>query len=413
MKKKKITLTPDQIQCLKKQIFSDNEPGTLLKDFSTLLDFIGSTGIPVSGKNHLIAIKLLQQLNQLLSNPLDVRLKRPQQKSFPHINGLYLLLRASGLTQIAIEKKEAKLMLDNKVLADWQSLNPTERYFALFHAWWYRGSGEIIGESSRRWYYENYFYDSLDFFLNTLGKGLDVKAKLIDPNLFRYEPGLHNLALMELFGFIRIEQGESLNGENWPIAKIEPTAWGYALLNYFSKYMTLSDEIVDATSDNHQTELWGSELKAYIPAWEKSLRQSEVVEIQDSVCVFKVALGSVYRKIAVPGITSLEALAGSILRAFNFDNDHLYEFVYKNRYGITERVVHPYVESDDLYTTECEVGELPLYKGMELIFHFDFGDDWRFQLIVESITSEDISCSEPTVIEQHGNPPEQYPDWEE
>jgi len=109
MKKKKITLTPDQIQCLKKQIFSDNEPGTLLKDFSTLLDFIGSTGIPVSGKNHLIAIKLLQQLNQLLSNPLDVRLKRPQQKSFPHINGLYLLLRASGLTQIAFEKKSSEI----------------------------------------------------------------------------------------------------------------------------------------------------------------------------------------------------------------------------------------------------------------------------------------------------------------
>ena len=114
MKKKKATLTPDQIQCLKNQAFSDNEPGTLLKDFSSLLDFIGPGGIPVSGKNHLIAIKLLPQLNQLMSHPLDVKLKRPQQKSFPHINGLYLLLRASGLTQIAFEKKAAKLMLDNK-----------------------------------------------------------------------------------------------------------------------------------------------------------------------------------------------------------------------------------------------------------------------------------------------------------
>ena len=119
-------------------------------------------------------------------------------------------------------------------------------------------------------------------------------------------------------------------------------------------------------------------INSHIPAWEKSLRQSEAVEIQDSVCVFKVALGSVYRKIAVPGITSLEELAGSILRAFNFDNDHLYEFIYKNRYGITERVVHPSLESDELYTTECVVGKLPLHKGMELIFHFDFGDDWRF-----------------------------------
>lgn len=106
MKKIKATLTPDQIHSLKNQTFTDSEPGTLLKDFSTLLDFIGPTGIPVSGKNHLIAIKLLPQLNQLISHPLDVKLKRPQQKSFPHINGLYLLLRASGLTQIAFEKRQ-------------------------------------------------------------------------------------------------------------------------------------------------------------------------------------------------------------------------------------------------------------------------------------------------------------------
>jgi len=152
MKKIKVTVTPDQSQCLTNQTFSDIEPGTLLKDFSTLLDFIGSAGIPVSGKNHLIAIKLLPQLNQLMSHPFDVKLKRPQQKSFPHINGLYLLLRASGLIQIALEKKETKLMLDNKVLTDWASLNSTERYFALFHAWWLRGSAEIIRESSRDYY---------------------------------------------------------------------------------------------------------------------------------------------------------------------------------------------------------------------------------------------------------------------
>lgn len=412
MKKTITTLTPDQIQCLKNQTFSDNEPGTLLKDFSTLLDFIGSAGIPVSGKNHLIAIKLLPQLNQLMSNPLEVMLKRPQQKSFPHINGLYLLLRASGLTQIALEKKEAKLMLDNKVLADWKSLNPTERYFALFHAWWHRGNAEIIGENSRRWYYENYFYDSLDFFLNTLGKGLDVKAKLIDPTLFRYEPGLHNLALMELFGFIWIEQGESLNGENWPIVKIEPTIWGYTLLNYFSKYIISLSEIINELPDNHLTELWGSELKAYIPAWKKGLKQPEAVEIQNSVYVFKVIQGTAYRKIAAPSTTSLDELAEIILSAFNFDNDHLYEFIYKNRYGITERVVHPFAENDKFCTTDCVIGELPFYKGMELTFRFDFGDDWRFQVVVESIASNDNSSTEPTVIEQQGTPPEQYPDWE-
>jgi hypothetical protein len=175
MKKIKATLPLDQIHSLKNQTFTDSEPGTLLKDFSTLLDFIGPTGIPVSGKNHLIAIKLLPQLNQLMTNPLDAKLKRPQQKSFPHINGLYLLLRASGLTQIVQEKKEVKLLLDNRVLADWNSLNPTERYFALFHAWWLRGSTEIIGESNRNYY--NSLYDSLDFFQKTLNDGLSLKTQ--------------------------------------------------------------------------------------------------------------------------------------------------------------------------------------------------------------------------------------------
>ncbi len=106
MKKLKSKLTSSQIQHLKNQSFNDNEPGTLLKDFSSLLDFIGTSGIPVSKKNHLFAIKLLPQLNQLMSDPLDIKLTRPQQKSFPHINGLYLLLRASGLTYIESKKRK-------------------------------------------------------------------------------------------------------------------------------------------------------------------------------------------------------------------------------------------------------------------------------------------------------------------
>lgn len=411
MKKIKSPLTPAQIHCLKNQKFSDNEPGTLLKDFSSLLDFIGSTGIPVSEKNHLVAIKLLPQLNQLMSNPVNVTLKRPQQKSFPQINGLYLLLRASGLTHIVSEKKETKLMLNNKILADWNSMNPTECYFALFYAWWHQGSDEIVGERPD-FYSKNYFDNSLHFFLRILGDGLNIKENLHDITSLRYGPGLHNLALMELFGFIRIEQDAALNKDNWPIVKIEPTAWGSALLNYFSRHSTTFNVFFNDPADNHQTESWGSDLKIYILNWEKILVQSDTVVIQNGVVFIKVILGKVYRKIAVPTDISLDHLAESILKAFNFSNDHLYEFIFKNGYGITEHIVHPYVESDyEVCTSDCIVGELPLYHGMELIFHFDFGDDWRFQLVVESISTEDNYFPEPKVIEQHGKPPEQYPEY--
>ncbi len=50
MSNKHIPCTPAQIEILKKQQFGDAEPGTLLKDFNSLLAFIGKTGIAVSEK---------------------------------------------------------------------------------------------------------------------------------------------------------------------------------------------------------------------------------------------------------------------------------------------------------------------------------------------------------------------------
>lgn len=129
--------------------------------------------------------------------------------------------------------------------------------------------------------------------------------------------------------------------------------------------------------------------------------------------VYQHSLGmaSTFMRTYVPTGISLDYLAEIILKAFDFDNDHLYEFVFKNGYGITERIVHPYIEEHcGVFTSECVVGELPPYQGMELMFHFDFGDDWRFQLVVESISTEDNRIPEPKVIEQHGEPPEQYPE---
>jgi hypothetical protein len=42
---------------------------------------------------------------------------------------------------------------------------------------------------------------------------------------------------------------------------------------------------------------------------------------------------------------------------------------------------------------------------MEIIFHFDFSDDWLYQLVAESIESNDSKYLKPTIIEQKGNPP--------
>jgi hypothetical protein len=85
----------------------------------------------------------------------------------------------------------------------------------------------------------------------------------------------------------------------------------------------------------------------------------------------------------------------------------LYDFAYKNRYGYSEHVVHPTIESEDPMTTEWVIGNVSLYPGMELIFTFDFGDNWEFMLTVESIADVPYK-GKPKVLEKHGKPPKQY-----
>ena len=73
-------------------------------------------------------------------------------------------------------------MLDTKVFADWTSLNPMERYFALLHAWWLRGRADIIGEGDRGC--ENGLYGGLSFFQYALNDGLSLKEKKSNDRLF-------------------------------------------------------------------------------------------------------------------------------------------------------------------------------------------------------------------------------------
>ena len=138
-----------QIKLLEAQEFEHRSPGTILRDFETLLGIIGEQGLPVTAA-HLFAMSVLETINQHLTHPLELRLKRPMQKSYPHINGLYLLLRATEIGLIDTQPKRPLLKLDPAVSESWRSLNGAERYFTLLKAWWGRSSEEMMGER-RRW----------------------------------------------------------------------------------------------------------------------------------------------------------------------------------------------------------------------------------------------------------------------
>ena len=197
-----LNLDESEKEILRQQQISMEEPGTILKDFTMLLSFIaefGEKGVQVSRNQNFLPMKYLAQLNSRLTDPVEINLKRPQQKAFPHLHGLYLLLRASTLTYVEPEGSKFFLRLNSPVLASWEKLNPTERYFTLLQAWWIWGDLEILGENS--------WLEPLPQCLmlwNSLPKAKRHNLTEAEKNWYKVKPGLYQIALLGMKGFLEV-----------------------------------------------------------------------------------------------------------------------------------------------------------------------------------------------------------------
>ena len=114
----------------------------------------------------------------------------------------------------------------------------------------------------------------------------------------------------------------------------------------------------------------------------------------------------------IPGELSLDSLADAILQAFDFDNDHLYHFEYRDRRGQTVQIVCPQIRDANAWTDEVAIQDLPLAEGASMTFHFDYGDDWKFTVKLESVTEDDPTLKEAKVIQRSGKSPAQY-NWDD
>lgn len=347
---------------------------------------------------------------------IKIDLKRPQQKSYPHINGLYLLLRASGIGYIEGSGTKLHLTLDDTARQSWQNLNPTERYCTLLEIWLLRSSPEMIGERGGGWGYDLLSKWSM-FFRRIKGKEITVAGNRNAEYWLSYTPGLYNLALLELFGFITIEHGDPEPGKGWRILSIQKTPLGEAMLQLFFSPAATMDDMLEAII-MHEEQITATEfgqlqlqLQEFFPEWQNNLTLSEP-EIQEGTYIFKVSLGSPWRRIAIPGKMVVDHLSWTILNAFDFDHDHLYSFICKDRFGRELHINHPYVEEAP-FTDEMQVQEVPLRVGASMIFLFDFGDNWQFNVQLERIDPVDPKLKKPKVLEKKGKAPEQYPGWDE
>ena len=75
------------------------------------------------------------------------------------------------------------------------------------------------------------------------------------------------------------------------------------------------------------------------------------------------------------------------------------------------------LECEDAFDAYADISleeVYPLARGLKLFYHFDFGDDWYFEIARSRKQPTQVvrGVRYPRVIKKVGPNPEQYPSWE-
>ena len=396
-------------QVLLEQTIDEVGPGTVLQDFNTLLDYLGERELKTTSKHYLLPQRCLEELNARMIQPMAHQLKRPQQRPFPLLNGLYLLLRTTGIGIGRGAAPSGTLALNPESLMMWRQLNPTERYFVLLENWLIHASTDTIGETDR---WSNSCWNSLMSVSNRFSR--QPVLRIEDSNR-RYgivsgRMDALTISLMDSFGWTSLKYEPPADGEAQQLSRVELLPFGRAMTESLMAAWPWRD-FDQSESETQGKGVLQSLFKPYFPAWERNLELAER-EMRPGKYTWHVSIGKPWRRIVVPGDFPLESLAEAILQAFDFDNDHMYHFEFRDERGQRVEIVCPHIEDAKAWADEVALQELPLAEGDTMTFVFDYGDNWQFTVKLESVTDDDTTLTEAKVVKSSGKAPAQY-DWDE
>ena len=119
------------------------------------------------------------------------------------------------------------------------------------------------------------------------------------------------------------------------------------------------------------------------------------------------------RVIEIDSTSSLLDLHNAIQEAVNFDKDHLFEFFAGCHFRNRKVVFHDYVSIEDRFDTYENITLeqiYPLSKGLKVYYHFDYGDNWFFEIKKsrKKPKGPEPGIKYPRIVDKIGPNPEQY-----
>jgi hypothetical protein len=137
--------------------------------------------------------------------------------------------------------------------------------------------------------------------------------------------------------------------------------------------------------------------------------------------IFRASLTpKLYRDIEIDSGKSLYDLAEGIVGAFDFDFDHAFGFYSKltghyfdspSKYELFADLEGG--ESDAKSVKRTKVAQAFPDVGSKMLFLFDYGDEWRFQVALTALGEKAPKVRYPRMLSSTGEAPPQYPDFDE
>jgi hypothetical protein len=407
----------------------------IIHDFDHFIGYLEATA-PLSltkSMKRLQAADLLV-LNNKMATPVVVTKNRPTQKDFVCLNVFFYIGLGAELFTIQQGRKGPLLHIQPERMQLYHAMNADERYGFLLQSFWCYLDWEMAFE--RRPSFEiGQLFETLEkggaqkkFSFESSGRPMmtsKVLAELLRAfGLFEYtlstNANWHNNTYIGINTLTLTECGQKILP---PLCQERPAyLWGN-----LDPYMTRSkiERIYGPLDPKEELPLelmdFFAVFKSAFPDWTITTRLYPITqEAITGELTLKVLLApKCYRVIRISAAVTLEDLHLAIQKVFDFDNDHLYAFFLN---GITNYKAgnvfsdpRGNVEEPEYPAHLVSLGEIGLYPGKELLYLFDFGDNWQFLIQVLAIenTSEIDSSNIFKLIESTGKAPEQYPEWEE
>lgn len=397
-----------------------------VNDFMSLCHFIEERKPILSKRMEVLGKNDLFKLNGLMNFRKDVAAPNYQQESYPVIDLMFNLAVLGKLYLKTGDLKGNVYLLSTARKDEFDALNSFEKYSFLLETFWTQYDfTEISGWGN----------DPITEIVQTIArskvgqiliKGAFSKRRDHDP-VFSYNSIL--VQYFSYFGFCTfmpsVFEPKKFTKYEDNIKEVIPTDFGVnicKILNmqkitkwnipWLERYGIYKDE------DEEENDSAIAPLFSYfVPIFPEGVLahtiNAETKRLVKGNYIFQVSLGrTVWRKIKVSFSHSLDDLHLAIQEAFDFDNDHLYAFFMDGK-RYSRNAYHSPDCDEGPFADEAIIGELGLYTGQKILYYFDYGDSWQFNVRLLKINEDELLPKGPEIIETKGEAPEQYESYDD